>query len=214
MCGKHKALLASDASLYPEAQLFQLSPDSQAETGLTRVDQDGDCRGGCQEARDIGQGGLESLQRVLPRDQADAVFCPWKAACRRRSHMIKSASAEREGYFQAIGAGNDGPMSIRQASEIDHGVDDLLAAGTGIRLKHFDLPNGGHLSCDAALKRLATHVELDFARQLDDCLGVMTILEKREFDGLRAVDEQAAIETVLFLGDPVAAPVLADEDDW
>jgi hypothetical protein len=42
----------------------------------------------------------------------------------------------------------------------------------------------------------------------------MTVLEKRVFDGLRAVDEQAAIETVLFLGDPVAATVLADKDDW
>jgi len=55
---------------------------------------------------------------------------------------------------------------------------------------------------------LAAHVELDFARQLDDCFRVMAILEQRVFDGLRAVDEQAAIETVLFLGDPVAAPVL------
>jgi hypothetical protein len=30
---------------------------------------------------------------------------------------------------------------------------------------------------------------------------------------LRAVDEQAAVEAVLFLGDPVAAAVLANEDD-
>jgi hypothetical protein len=30
---------------------------------------------------------------------------------------------------------------------------------------------------------------------------------------LRTVDEQAAIKTVLFLGDPLAAPVPADEDD-
>ena len=62
-------------------------------------------------------------------------------------------------------------------------------------------------------RELAARVELDFARQLDDCFGVMTVLEKRVFDGLRAVDEQAAIETVLFLGDPVAATVLADKDD-
>jgi hypothetical protein len=41
----------------------------------------------------------------------------------------------------------------------------------------------------------------------------MAILEQRVFDGLRAVDEQAAIETVLFLGNPVAAPVLANKDD-
>src|SRR6202163_1057297 len=60
---------------------------------------------------------------------------------------------------------------------------------------------------------LAAHVEFDFARQLDDGFGMMAVLEQRVFDGLRAVDEQAAVEAVLFLGDPVAAPVLADEDD-
>jgi hypothetical protein len=41
----------------------------------------------------------------------------------------------------------------------------------------------------------------------------MAILEESVFDGLRAVDEQAAIETVLFLGDPVAAAVPANKDD-
>ena len=60
---------------------------------------------------------------------------------------------------------------------------------------------------------LAAHVELDFARQLDDCFRVMAILEQGVLDGLRAVDEQAAIETVLFLDDPVAALVLANKDD-
>jgi hypothetical protein len=60
--------------------------------------------------------------------------------------------------------------------------------------------------------KLATHVEFDGARQLDDCLWMMAILEQRVFDGLRAVDEQAAVKTVLFLGDPVATAVLADED--
>jgi hypothetical protein len=42
---------------------------------------------------------------------------------------------------------------------------------------------------------------------------MMAVLEQRVFDGLRAVDEQAAIEAVLFLGDPVAAAVLSDKDD-
>jgi hypothetical protein len=41
----------------------------------------------------------------------------------------------------------------------------------------------------------------------------MAVLEQCVFDGLRAVDEQAAVEAVLFLGDPVAAAVLADKDD-
>src|SRR5258705_8531 len=51
------------------------------------------------------------------------------------------------------------------------------------------------------------------ASEFDDCFGVMAVLEQRVLDGLRAADEQAAIETVLFLGDPVAAAVFADEDD-
>jgi len=59
----------------------------------------------------------------------------------------------------------------------------------------------------------AADVEFDFARQLDDGFGMVVILEQRVFDGLGAVDEQAAIETVLFLRDPVAAAVAADEDD-
>src|SRR5258707_416876 len=41
----------------------------------------------------------------------------------------------------------------------------------------------------------------------------MAVLEQRIFDGLRAVDEQAAIEAVLFLGGPVAAFVPADKHE-
>src|SRR3982074_1523595 len=93
-----------------------------------------------------------------------------------------------------------------------------------MRLNHLALSErwlfGG--SCDAPCAggldvigggALAAHVELDFARQLDDCFRMMAVLEKRVLDGLRAVDEQAAVEAVLFLGDPVAAAVLADKDD-
>ncbi len=50
-------------------------------------------------------------------------------------------------------------------------------------------------------------------RQLDDHFGMLAVLEQRIFDGLGAVDEQAAIEAVLLLGDPLAAVVTADEDD-
>ena len=57
------------------------------------------------------------------------------------------------------------------------------------------------------------HIEFDGALELDDGFGVMAVFEQCIADGLRAVDEQAAIEAVLFLRDPVAAPVLADKDD-
>jgi hypothetical protein len=60
---------------------------------------------------------------------------------------------------------------------------------------------------------VAAHVELDFASDFDDGLRVMAVLEQRVFDGLRTADEQAAKQAVLFLGDPVAAVIPADEDD-
>jgi hypothetical protein len=78
------------------------------------------------------------------------------------------------------------------------------------------------LSCDAPCAgggkaigggEPAAHVELDFARQFDDGFGVMAVLEQRIFDGLRAIDEETAIEAVLFLGNPLAAAVPADKDD-
>ena len=37
---------------------------------------------------------------------------------------------------------------------------------------------------------------------------MMAVFEQRVFHGLRMADEQAAIETVLFLGDPLATLVL------
>jgi hypothetical protein len=58
-----------------------------------------------------------------------------------------------------------------------------------------------------------THIEFDLVRQFDDRLGMMSVLEQRVFQRLGAVDEQAAIEAVLLLGDPLAASVPADKDD-
>jgi hypothetical protein len=60
---------------------------------------------------------------------------------------------------------------------------------------------------------LTPDIEFDLTRQLDNGFRVMAVLEQRVFDGLGAVDEQAAIEAVLLLRDLVAASVLADEDD-
>jgi hypothetical protein len=59
-----------------------------------------------------------------------------------------------------------------------------------------------------------THdVELDFARQFDDGLRVMAVLEQRVFEGLGTIEEQSSIETVLLPDNPVAAAILADKDD-
>jgi hypothetical protein len=57
------------------------------------------------------------------------------------------------------------------------------------------------------------HVELDLSRQFDDCFGMMAVLEQRILDGLGPAHEQAAIKPILLLGDPLAAPVPADEYD-
>src|SRR5262249_20779069 len=59
---------------------------------------------------------------------------------------------------------------------------------------------------------MAAHIELDFARQLDDGFGMVAVFRERVFDGLGAIDEQAAIEAVLFLGHPLTFVVPADED--
>ena len=58
----------------------------------------------------------------------------------------------------------------------------------------------------------AAHVEFDFSGQFDDGFGMVAVLEQRVFDGLRTADEQPPW-TALFLGDPLAAPVPADEND-
>jgi hypothetical protein len=69
---------------------------------------------------------------------------------------------------------------------------------------------GGQVTGGGAL---GAHIEFDGALEFDDGFGMMTIFEQRIADGLRAVDEQAAIEAVLFLDDPVAAAVAADKDN-
>ncbi len=67
---------------------------------------------------------------------------------------------------------------------------------------------GGELSAGPG-----AHIEFDGALELDDGFRAMAVFEQRIADGLLAVDEQAAIEAVLFLDDPVAAAVAADKDD-
>jgi hypothetical protein len=61
--------------------------------------------------------------------------------------------------------------------------------------------------------RAAPHIELNLARQFDDGLGMMSVLEQRVFDGLGSIDEQATVKPVLLQGDPLAASVSANEYD-
>src|ERR1700753_1376505 len=57
----------------------------------------------------------------------------------------------------------------------------------------------------------ALDVELDSARQFDNGFGVAPVFKEGEFEGLGAIDEQPAVKSMLLLGDPVAAAVLADK---
>jgi hypothetical protein len=61
--------------------------------------------------------------------------------------------------------------------------------------------------------RAASHIELNLARQFDDGLGMMSVLEQRILDGLGSIDEQATVKPVLLQGDPLAASVSANEYD-
>ena len=64
------------------------------------------------------------------------------------------------------------------------------------------------------LRRVAAHVELKNAWGGHDSFQVMSILERGIPDGVDTAHEQTAVETILFLGDPAAAPVLANQDDF
>jgi len=58
----------------------------------------------------------------------------------------------------------------------------------------------------------ATHVEFEHVRRCYDRFGVMAVFEKCISDSFGAIYEEAAKEAVLFLGNPVASAVLADEN--
>jgi hypothetical protein len=50
---------------------------------------------------------------------------------------------------------------------------------------------------------LAAGIELNAAGEFDDGFRVMPVFEEGVFDGLRAADEQAAEQTILFPGRPI-----------
>src|SRR5262249_56566925 len=61
--------------------------------------------------------------------------------------------------------------------------------------------------------RLAAHVELENIRHHDHGLRPVSVFEHGEFQGFGAVDEQATAKAFLILNDPVAATVLADQEE-
>ena len=158
-------------------------------------------------------------KRILSRNQADRVLSLRDTAGCGGGHTNVPAPPQCQIEFQAIAAGDDGAMQIGKAGEVDHGIDDLLPVCNGMRLTIWlSWRAGGRVMRRAVRRRRGkggcrAHIEFDFARQFDDGFGMMAVFEQRVFDGLGAVDEQSAIEAILFLGDPVAAPVLADKDD-
>jgi hypothetical protein len=60
--------------------------------------------------------------------------------------------------------------------------------------------------------RLGAHVEFENARDHDHGLRPVAVLEHGELQGFGAVDEQSAAKSALIPNDPVAAAVLADQE--
>src|SRR5262245_49143731 len=61
--------------------------------------------------------------------------------------------------------------------------------------------------------RLAAHVELENIGHHDHGLRPVSVFEHGEFQGFGAVDEQATAKASLILNDPLAAAVLADQEE-
>lgn len=128
---------------------------------------------------------------------------------------------------ETISASNDDPVRLRQTRKVDHGVDKLLLCGSAIGLGHHDALNGRQaglrssaLKCVVGTHRCAigsegTAVQAEFknVRRVNNGLWTVAVFKEREFNGCGSVDEQAAEQAALFLGDPVATAVLADQDD-
>ena len=76
-------------------------------------------------------------------DQADSVLPPRIPACRGGGHVNETALPQAKRQLQAIAAGDNDAMRVGQAREPDHGIGDLLAVCSGIRLKHLALLDGG-----------------------------------------------------------------------
>src|SRR6185369_5066179 len=72
--GKHEALSAPDTGFDPEAQLLQLVPDPQPGADRPGVDEDSDGGAGAEEWRCFGECGLDRLEGIVARDQADRVL--------------------------------------------------------------------------------------------------------------------------------------------
>jgi hypothetical protein len=57
------------------------------------------------------------------------------------------------------------------------------------------------------------HIELEYAGDHDDGLGLIAVLEKRELQCFRAVDKQAAAKVLLVLHHPMTVTVPADVEE-
>jgi len=60
--------------------------------------------------------------------------------------------------------------------------------------------------------RSADHIQLENARDHDDRLRAVPVLEHCKLEGFSAIDEKAAAEPLLILHDPMAVTVLADAE--
>lgn len=219
--------MAPHTGLYPETEAFQPVPNLQTEAELPGIDRDSDGGGGTQKLSDLSEGHLKRLKRMPSSNQADHMLPASNAGADRR-HTEKSTAAEQQVDFGAVVAGGDDAMKIGHASKFDHRADDLLTCGVTGWLKHWNVLDNGAVSGDLQLKGVflawicvgcrcrawfAADVELKNVGCCDESFRPVAVLKERIANGFRAIYKQAAVEAVLFLGNPVSATVLADKDE-
>jgi hypothetical protein len=97
----------------------------------------------------------------------------------------------------------------------------MVVPSTGWRLK-CDGDASGHPALELDFRgqrhpigaaRITLHVELKNSRNHDDRLGPMPVFEQCKPERFGAVDEQATTTVLLILDNPIAAAVLADEEE-
>jgi hypothetical protein len=63
------------------------------------------------------------------------------------------------------------------------------------------------------IARAAIHIEFEDARNHEDALRPMSVLEHGKPERLGPIDEDSAAHTALVLNDPITLPVLADQKE-
>src|ERR1700730_18271713 len=102
--------------------------------------------------------------------------------------------------FQGAAAGDDSALQERQPRKPDHCLENLRLIRRGMKLNHGALLNDVRRITKAPSGRQvpAADIKLDLARQFHDRFGMMSVFKESVFQRLGAINEQSAIEAMLF----------------